>query len=274
MIWQDEAQLLKQQGKSWTEIANALQKHFPDLTEIQRVRKARTIQKESPKTAVGVIGDTHIPFEHENYLQFLIDTFKTYRVGRVVHIGDIIDHHAMSRFQKEPQSYGAKQERELARLKLQEYYKAFPKLDLILGNHDERIINMAASVGIDRDIIKGLDEIYGIPKGWNIHNEIVIDDVLYKHGVNCGGADGALRTALLERMSTVIGHYHSGGGVKYSANKRDIIFGLNAGCGISISQYAFAYGTHAKYRPTLGCGVVFSSTSAIFVPMSAKWFRN
>ena len=113
-----------------------------------------------------------------------------------------------------------------------------------------------------------------MPEEWEIKEEYIIDDVLYKHGLNCGGKDGALNAAINEQISTVIGHYHSFGGVKYIANKRNLIFGMNTGCGIDVSAYAFAYGKHSKFRPTLGCGIVVNSSKAFFVPMGKEYFRG
>ena len=61
--------------------------------------------------------------------------------------------------------------------------------------------------------------------------EFIQDNVLYSHGVNWGGKNGAINKALTERMSCAIGHSHSFGGVQYSANSRDTVFGINVGCG-------------------------------------------
>ena len=105
-------------------------------------------------------------------------------------------------------------------------------------------------------------------------DEFIIDGVLYKHGESCAGVNGALNAALRERMSVCIGHLHALAGVKYSANKRDIIFGANVGCGIDIKAYAFAYGKLSKDRPILGCTVVFNSGHAEFIPMPGKYFRD
>ena len=160
----------------------------------------------------------------------------------------------------------------IARVK--EYVKAFPKVKMCKGNHDDIPERQAATAGIGKRYLKSFSELMELPKTWEIADEHVIDNVLFKHGLNCCGKDGALNTAIQERMSVVIGHSHAFGGCKYSANKRDIIFGLNAGCGIDIAAYAFVYGKHAKFRPTLGCGIVFSDSNAIFVPMNSSYFRN
>lgn len=231
-------------------------------------------QKSMSEKPVGVFSDPHIPFNHPNYLQFCKDTFKRYGVGQVVCAGDLVDHHAISRFLTETCAKGAYDELDMAIAEVKKYVKAFPKVRMCIGNHDTIPVRQAATVGLGERFLKPYSELLEIPKTWTIEEEFILNNVLYKHGINCAGKDGALNSAIQERMSTVIGHSHAFGGCKYSANPRNIIFGMNVGCGIDIDAYAFAYGKHAKYRPTLGCGVVFNDSSAIFVPMGSEYFRN
>lgn len=287
--WQIEAERLRfDEGCSWREVAVRLHGYFPDLDLhkiIEKIRrKLRNTDKYEEKRAtktdknnkkpVGVFSDPHIPFNHPNYLRFCVDVFNYYGVGEVVCCGDLVDNHAISRYLKETCSKSVCDELDMSIAGVKKFVEAFPCTYLCLGNHDLRIILQAATVGIDRRFLKSFEELLGLPKTWKIGEEFVIDGVLYKHGINCMGKDGAINTAIQERMSTVIGHSHAFGGCKYSANKRDIIFGMNVGCGIDIEAYAFAYGKHDKNRPTLGCGIVFDSTRAIFEPMRAEYFRD
>lgn len=46
---------------------------------------------------VLVIGDTHIPFAHKNYLEFCKETQKRFKCDRVVHVGDLVDHKIANR---------------------------------------------------------------------------------------------------------------------------------------------------------------------------------
>lgn len=286
MDWKDEAQRLKfDENLSWGDIAKQLSNHFPNLNTQQVLEKVRGYIRQTDQykkqniklvkgNVTGIFSDPHIPFEHPNYLQFVKDTFKKYNVTNVVCAGDLVDNHAISRFQTETCAKGAYDELDLAIEKVKAYIKAFPKVKMCKGNHDAIPERQAATVGIGSRYLKTFHELLGLPKTWIIEDEFIIDNVLYKHGLNCLGKDGALNTAINERISTVIGHSHSFGGVKYSANKRNIIFGMNVGCGIDISAYAFAYGKNAKYRPTLGCGIVFNDSNAIFVPMGKEYFRT
>jgi hypothetical protein len=175
---------------------------------------------------------------------------------------------------KETSAKSACDELDMSIAEVKKFAKAFPKLKMCIGNHDNRVIFQAATLGIDRRFLKPFNELLELPKTWEISEEYIINNVMYKHGINCLGKDGAINAAIAERMSTVIGHAHAFGGCKYQANKRDIIFGLNVGCGIDIDAYAFAYGKYDKNRPTLGCGIVFSDSKAIFEPMGSEYFRD
>lgn len=215
----------------------------------------------------GIIGDLHAPFNHPNYLKFIKKTFKKWGVQRVICIGDIVDQHQISRHISEPDALGAITELELARKELKCWYRAFPELIMTVGNHDDIPVRQAKELGIPKDFIRGVKEMYNMPKKWKIVDSIVLDDVIYEHGVGSSGKDSALNTAIQCRMSYVQGHAHSYLGCKYNANPSNIIYGLNVGCGIDIKAYAARYGMYYKKKPTLGCGIVVNSREAYAIPM-------
>ena len=275
----DEIKQLREQGLSLYEIAKQLAPKYPDKTERQLWDMAHSATRMRGKNSmevkpVGVIGDLHAPFNHPNYIQFCIDTFKAHGVGQIVCIGDLVDNHALSRHQTEPCALGAYAELDKAIEQVELITKAFPKAKMCIGNHDTIITRQAATVGIGERFLKSYSEVLGLPKTWEIADEFIIDDVLYKHGMNCGGENGAINAAKTECMSVVIGHAHSFGGCKYIVNPRNIRFGLSVGCGIDVQAYSFAYGKAFPRRPILGCGIVYNSGKADFVPMSSDYFRN
>ena len=237
---------------------------------------AHYLDKEIEKDhrVVGVFGDTHIPFCHPNYLQFVKDTFDRHGVTDIVCTGDLVDFHAISRHTTDTTAMSAYGELDKTIEVVEDFTNAFPEVILTLGNHDEIPYRQAATLGIGNRFLRGFSKLLNLPPTWEIKESHIEDNVLYKHGLNCGGKDGAINAAITERMSTVIGHQHSFAGCKYIANHRDIIFGMNVGCGIDIDAYAFAYGKHAKYRPILGCGIVYSDNYAQFVPMGLEYFRG
>ena len=51
---------------------------------------------------VGIIGDTHLPYELEGYLEFCQESFEAWDVDTIVHIGDMFDNHSLSFHDSEP----------------------------------------------------------------------------------------------------------------------------------------------------------------------------
>lgn len=215
----------------------------------------------------GVIADTHEPFCLKGYREFCYDVFDQFGCGKIIHIGDEIDANAMSYHESDPDGQSAGDEAENAQGRLDLWYKTFPEVDLLIGNHTEMHFRKAKTAGIPKKFIKDYKEAWNAPKGWNWHDQLIIDEVLFEHGTGSTGQMAALNRARDHRMSTVIGHTHSFGGVMYSASERDLIFGLNVGCGIDVKSYAMAYGKKFSKRPTIGCGVIIGSKIALFVPM-------
>ena len=96
---------------------------------------------------VGIIGDTHLPYEHEDYLEFCQATFEMWEVDTIVHIGDFFDNHSLSFHDSEPVLHNVHGEYEYALRRAEDWYKAFPALTLILGNHDQDPVPAAAQAG-------------------------------------------------------------------------------------------------------------------------------
>jgi hypothetical protein len=216
----------------------------------------------------GIIGDTHLPFMHPEYPNFCYEVFDFFGCSNIVHIGDEVDNHGISYHEKDPDGHSAGREADLAQEELYKWYALFPNVKVCIGNHTALPYRKAYTNGLPKRYIKTYNQIWNAPKGWNWQPEFEIDDVLYTHGIGSSGQNGAIKKAKDNRQSTVIGHIHSFGGANYSSSNKDLIFGLNVGCGIDINAYAMAYGKNFSVRPTLGCGVVLDhGKTALFIPM-------
>lgn len=215
---------------------------------------------------VGIIGDTHLPFCHPAYLRFCRDTFRRHNVKQVVHIGDVVDAHALSFHEHNPNGQSAEDEASRAARELVKWKRAFPDLKVCIGNHDERHFRTARKAGMPDRYLRSYADVWDTP-GWKWDFSHRIDGVLYEHGTGTTGKDAAMNRATQKRTSLVMGHVHAFAGVKYHSNEFDRIFGLNVGCGIDCRAYAFDYGKAFPIRPVLGCGIVRDGTEAVFVPM-------
>lgn len=205
---------------------------------------------------VLVIGDSHLPFEHANYLDFCLDIKNRCKCKTIIHIGDLVDNHAINFYDHDPDGKSPKDEMEEADKHLKAWFKAFPKLLLCRGNHDILVDRKAKHVGLPSRAFRAFRDIWNLPKGWRDDFEFIIDNVLYKHGTGFAGRYAHITAAERSRMSTVIGHTHSTLGVEYIVSSRDCIFAVNCGCGIDRKKYAFSYGKDFPRKPVLGVAVV------------------
>lgn len=218
---------------------------------------------------VLAIGDTHCPFMEKNYPEFLERIRDTHHCDTVVHIGDEVDNHALSFHTDETDALGATCEGAAAQRQLNDLYQRFPLVKVCLGNHSRLPERRAKEARIPKRWLKDYGEAWNSPPGWKWDNRWYIDGVMYTHGTMSGKTAHAL-LAERSRCSAVQGHTHSYGGVQYLASDHDLIFGMNCGCGIDCSAYAFRYGRDFANRPTLGCGVVIDGFEAMFIPMILK----
>jgi len=292
--WLERATRLYIQGFNYSEISeevkvknNTIAKAFSKLSkeyrqrmEVEYLKNKDKPTKESTydkkyKNPILVIPDLHIPFHHPHFLQFLKDIDKKFKCDeQKISVGDLVDNHAISRHKKSSNADGPKEEYDKAKSEVKKFVEAFPNVKLTKGNHDDIPIRQATEVGLYHGFLKSFAEAWDLPDTWEIDTLFEYKDVIYKHGINCGGVNGARATAIKEAKSTVIGHIHSHGGIHYAANKSKMIFGANAGCGIDTKTYAFEYGKEFKDKPTLGCVVVFSPEWAVFIPMAIDYYNE
>lgn len=215
------------------------------------------------------ISDLQIPFEHQDALAFVLYVQKVFFKDvkhYVFNMGDEVDQHTLSRWTMNPNGMSAGDEFRESKLRLQAWYKHFPKTLLCISNHTYRVYKKAYESGIPEGFMKTIGEAYEAPTTWQWRDKWIVDDVCFEHGEMVSGQLAAIRAAQQNRMSTVIGHQHANGGVIYQASHIDTIFGLNTGCLIDINQYAFDYGKTLRNKPTLGCGVIRNGIP-YFVPM-------
>lgn len=236
------------------------------------------MQLKTGKHRVLVVSDIQEPFGHRDAVAFVKAVREEYETDTTVFIGDEVDFHGMSnKFIHDPDGLSAGDELKRAVEHLKRWYGLFadePLIRVCHSNHLDRVFKTAFAAGLPKAVIRRIREFLEAPVSWVWDESFYIDGVKYEHGDVQGGQDAARQLAIANRCSTVIGHHHSHGGVRYVANDTDVIFGLNVGCLIDHNAYVFKYAKGAKFKPTLGCGVVLHGVPH-FVPMvlnkSERW---
>ena len=225
---------------------------------------------------VLVLADTQAPFDHDDYLSFALAIMNKYKTTEVVHVGDEIDHHALGDYDSDPDGYSAGHELNAAIDRLKPYYKAFPVMHLCESNHTARILKRVFKAGIPIRYMRDFKDVIEAPKGWTWKHEHELDGVCYRHGLGYSGNLGALNAAKDLHRSCVIGHLHADAGILFYNNGKKTIFGMNVGCGIEPTSYAFAYGKECRKKPVLSCGVVVDGQPLLILmnTINGRWDKK
>lgn len=216
------------------------------------------------------IPDLHCPFQHPEAFDFIADIIRDVRPDEVVILGDEADFHGISFHNKDPDGLSAGMELMELKRHLKTLFKVVgPDAKVCVSNHTSLPFRRAFSEGLPAALFKNYAEVLEAPGGWKWQDSWVIDGVRYQHGTGYSGKNAALNAAETNRQSTVIGHVHSFAGIQYSANDKDVIWGMNCGWLGDVSAYAFEYGKYYKHKPILGCGIIADAVP-IFQPFRSK----
>ena len=212
-----------------------------------------------------IIGDTHAPAMLEEYPAFLKSVYDKYKCKQVVHIGDLVDNHCISYHEKAPETCSSSEiDQAIEQIRL--LTRIFPKVSLLMGNHDCLVQRQATTAGLPQRMLRDFKDLFDLPRGWQVlprYHKLVCSGVVYMHGdQGKGGQFAALKNAQAEFCSVVQGHHHSQSGVWYHANENNIVFGMQVGCGIDRKHMQMEYGTKFSAKPVISCGVVIDSQTA------------
>lgn len=217
---------------------------------------------------VLAISDLQVPFHHKDALAFCKAVAKKEKPDLFIQMGDLIDVHSTSDYDPDPDGMSPGDELLASRKALEPWCKAFPKMIILLGNHDLRYHKAAFKARIPKDILKNMGDILKTTALWNYQESVVIDEILYIHGDQSNGvsANASLELAKSSMQSVCHGHYHVNAGIQYYANSRHLIFAFNTGCLIDKKSYAFNYGKKLIKKPILGVGLIEDGIPR-FIPM-------
>lgn len=227
-----------------------------------------------------MISDLQIPFEAERALEFCVYLAKHYKIPKehILNVGDELDCYHGGRWPKDPDGkFSASGELATSKAKLREWYEAFPEMKLAISNHGLRWVRKASGAEIPSQLMRSYQEIIEAPPGWEWRPRWKFDTkhpFHMIHGMGYSGKDGHRNAAIDSGASTVIGHLHSHAGISYlrtgdaGAHHGGLkIWAANAGCLIDPTQYAFDYGKESRFKPAVGCLIIFNQGSTpMWVP--------
>ena len=252
-----------QLSKSWNcsiediyearKIVRSLQRQIKDEPRCI-ITKPRYSSLDNAKNIL-IIGDTHLPYEKEGYLQFCMEQYKLFNCDTVIHIGDLVDSHATSRHPSVPDAYSPGDELNYSIDKLKSWYKAFPNMKVCIGNHDVRANKIASDAKIASKWIKDYNEVLEVPT-WEFREYFEIGDTVYIHGTGTTGMTAAYTRALNLGKNVVIGHLHTEASIIHHRLRDAVVFGMIVGCGVDETSYGMNYAKNFPKKSIISCGLV------------------
>lgn len=205
---------------------------------------------------VLVLGDVHLPYPDMRLLKQAARFNKKYRADVVVCVGDLTDQKTWSKYGRDTDDPGNNEEWEMVLSSSSRVHALFPRLQILLGNHDIRYLKAANVAGIPSQLVKTLSE--ALPfKGWvwNTSSQpLVLDGVAYVHGDEHAGT--VEQKAALLGMPVVQGHTHKARIVYLSTFNKKLIWGMDAACTADLKSPAFKYARNMLKKAMVGFATV------------------
>ena len=226
------------------------------------------------KQTILLIGDTHIPYHKKDLFDFYELVKKTYKPTEVIHMGDLIDNHAISYHESSAELRSAGDELNKSIIYIEWLAEIFPKMDILQGNHDKLPIRKARTAGLPSRYIKNNHDVFNMPKTWNWVNEKYLDmsdgRKLWLRHQFC---TNPIYMALKHNVCVAQGHYHTKSELDWVMNKKRNVWALTVGCGIDDESLAYEYNKLDKDRPQLSV-VVITNGLPKFVFMEVDENKN
>jgi hypothetical protein len=244
----------------------------------QKTRWDASQRRHQERTANRILcfGDDQAPAQHPDAYEILKDAKHKFNPTRVVHMGDELDLNNVSDYLKSVDADNAQTELGKGLDHLKKLYQLFPNVDVLRSNHvDARIQRKKDSAGVPQFMLRSIEEMLEMPKGWKRHDEIIIDDILFRHGhKDRKNLKGTLNRLVLHRhkkyYNMLCGHHHTAFGFSHlpelvaENGRMKFLWGGHSGCLMDRNHpYAKAYS--AGYE-ILGFTVIENGLPRFIIP--------
>jgi predicted phosphodiesterase len=219
------------------------------------------------------IPDPHAPFVAIDALNVVGKWAKNHKPDLVVILGDLMDQKAWSRWPKDPDDYSPHEEFERAVNQVELIHDLFPKSQVLIGNHDIRVMHKAMEVGLTKHMVRELDEVFPY-EGWdwrlNPAEKLIVNTergpIWFCHGDEQGGT--VAQKSRLLGLSVVQGHTHQAG-ITFSKGLAHNVFGMECGMLLDKDSKAARYAAASGKYPVTGFGVIKYGVP-YFIPVTGK----
>lgn len=199
-----------------------------------------------------ILSDTHFPAQHLDYWEYIKKIKALTKWDKVIHIGDLVDFSSVTFHSVSGETDNPTTEVEKAKVQIRKLEKLFPKMDIMYGNHDIRVIRKAESMGIPRSFLKDLNKMFEIKAKWKWHDKLIIklpngNDVFFTHHFK----SSVLQSSKELGMSLCVGHQHTVSSISHYSSPMALNFALCVGSSINPKAENFRYSKNFIKRPII-----------------------
>ena len=113
-----------------------------------------------------VISDLHIPYHHKDSFEFLWAVYNYYQCSKILNVGDLMDHHAGSYHESEPDALSPEKEYLQTKKYCQELQEMFPEMIITEGNHDKIPKRKLKTCGLPSSMVYNYNQLYDLNDSW------------------------------------------------------------------------------------------------------------
>ncbi len=217
-----------------------------------------------------IISDLQIPCQHPDSYKFLNALKKKFKPTMVVQIGDLVDFGSMSNYDTDPDYLSPRVELEWVKDEVKKVASIFPKMTIVLGNHEMRLYRKALKAGLPSSVISEFGSIVGAPKSWTFARELRLfwnkpgKRIRFIHTEPGATRKRGMKSCYYSNV--VHGHLHTDFAIQFTSTADALYWDMNVGCLIDDESVVFAYNKNQSLRPIYGSGVIENGLPKL-VPM-------
>jgi len=202
-----------------------------------------------------IIGDTHEPYAHPKYLEHCCRVRDRVLPTAVYHAGDFYDFHASSFHTSDPDLFSAGKELDMAEQHAEKWYKEFPDMKIVIGNHDAIPARKAFEAGLSVKMVSDLNDVFHTPL-WTWQDEYIIKGGRHHYWLKHSWPGKTISDGGTGGFSVIAGHVHSKAQIIWSQFPKHSTFSLQVGCGVNSKLAAFRYAKQDRRMSIMSCASI------------------
>ncbi len=217
------------------------------------------MNKDRVYNKVLILPDIHAPWVNWKAIKQAHQWAKRHKPDLVIQLGDLTDQKIWSRWPKDVDDASPSDEFLEAEKVLKKLHKMFPKMVILRGNHDTRILSKAVEAGIPSQMFNDVDQVFNY-KGWiwvPQNQKLIVKTtrgpVLIVHGDEQGGT--VAQKSRILGLSVLQGHTHKVS-ITYTTTLKGTVFGAEMGCLMDVDSKAAKYAAANPVGSSIGFGVL------------------